>query len=642
MRSWMIAFSLGIWLATLAPALPSIDALWLITFSVIFTLCVRRLPLLGAYFLGLSWCLLALQTAHKELLPKELENIDIWVEGRIDGLLQINADTQRFHFRVEAYCANADIDNCADGWVEWPVLLRLNDYSLLPLNAGQAVLLQVRLKRPHGFANPYSFDYEAWLWQQGIRATGYVKNYAVAHKQRSDTWRSLLARIRSHLHADINRAVDKEIPAGLTQLPVILALTIGDRYAINDEQWQVFSQTGTTHLMVISGLHIGLIAWLFFRLGRWLWSRSTVLLYLLAAPRVAAITGITGAFVYCAIAGFSLAASRALIMVTLVLLGQWSMHATRPVNSLCLALGVMLFLIPLAPLTAGFWLSFGAVALLLLFALTPSKDGCLNDEGTHENISTVLNIVNTSAAYLRTQWVLLAGLFPLMCVFLGQVSLLAPVVNLLAIPFVGLIVVPLCLFGMALAIISPELAAYPLLWADLLLEGFQQLLQRIVDVLPYSTVALPALPWWGITLLTLSCLLLISPFSWKWRSLAIIGFLPLLLPTSAMGNKPKVGEARFHILDVGQGLTVLIETRHHMLIYDAGPVYSERFNAGSGVILPYMSRARLPAPERIIISHGDSDHAGGLPALIQTFPQSQIVSGEPERLYITSLATADT
>lgn len=642
MRSWMIAFSLGVWLATLAPALPSVNVSWLLACAAVIALTFRNVPLLGAYLLGISWCLLALQTAHSELLPKEFENKDIWVEGRIDGLLQTNADSQRFHFRVQSYCPELDISHCDGQWNEWPVLIRLNDYSILPLSAGEQVILQVRLKRPHGFANPHSFDYEAWLWEQGIRATGYVKKFSLPEHIKHDSWRSILSKARSQLHSNISKTAEAEIPAGLTQLPIILALTMGDRYSINDAQWEVFRQTGTTHLMVISGLHIGLMAWLFFRLARGLWARSTLLLHILPAPRAAAIAGITGAFLYCAIAGFSLAASRALIMVTLVLWGQWSMHTTRPVNSLCLALGFILLLNPLAPLTAGFWLSFGAVALLLIFALAPSEQP--NQDALKKLIEDTQNstspLLITCSTYLRTQWVLLAGLFPLMCVFIGQVSLLAPVVNLFAIPLVGLIVVPLCLLGMVLSLFTPGLAAYPLLWADFLLEGLQQLLQTILNALPFSALALPALPWWAIALLTLSCILLLSKLHWKWRSLAVIGFMPLFLPTWFPGNNPVHGEAHFHVMDVGQGLAILIETRHHLFIYDAGPIYSERFNAGGGVILPYISRTRLLEPGHIFISHGDSDHAGGLAALVQAFPNMKIFSGEPKRMNIEGKVNA--
>lgn len=601
MRSWILSFSLGVLAGGFIPVLPPFRFTLLLWLPLLLSGWWRWLSLASAFCLGLWWLLCQAIIHADHLLPHHLEQADLWITGTVSGLPQSAEGNARFMFRANSLCTGDDRSSCRNAMLDTPRQFLLNDYGDNLCRPGEHLALQVRLKRPHGFANPGGFDYERWLFQAGISATGYVR----------ETQR--LEQVPVSVFARFNRIRQRQ-QAWLDSLLLkssgfIKALVIGDRFGITDQQWQLLTATGSNHLMVISGLHIGLVTWLAYRLLEWLFRRCARCSLLYLASKSAVLGAIAISLCYSVLAGFSLPVQRAFVMVCCLMSGLLLVRQTRPLNNLCLALLAVLLLDPLAPQSAGFWLSFTAVALLLTLPIPAG-------EVTRYGQSLVL---------LRTQYALFLGLAPVMLILFRQVSLLAPLVNLVAIPFIGLLVVPLCLLALVTAWFAPALAEYLIVLPDALLAAFESTLFALTTAVPAWRVAFPALPAWLLALLAgVIAIHLIRPRAATWLLLV----LTATLAHGYRGQRLAPGSFQLDILDVGQGLAVTIATQHHLLLNDTGPAYSPRFNAGEGIIVPFLAAVNLGVPDLVIISHGDSDHAGGLAALRQSWPDVTYMAGE--------------
>lgn len=590
MRSGTIAFLLGILLFQHLSGLP--DPYLIQILPLLLVLSVRpgfRLPaLLGCGFL---WALFraALILAHP--LPVDLEGKDLSVDGVIASVpVRVGVKTQ-FVLKTN------DVLGLSTAWRS-PGRIRLNWYGDVPqLRPGERWLLTVRLKRPHGFMNPGSFDYERWLFQQGIVATGYVRD-ADANRMISVSEGLLIATARQHAQDRIDEALD-----GTRFVGIIKALAIGIRTDISDEQWRILRATGTAHLMAISGLHIGLIAGIAFFLIRMLWPLSGTPALFIAAPSCAAIGAILAALGYAALAGFSIPTQRALVMVVVTMLGILTRRNIPITVSLAWALIVVLLLDPFAVLSPGFWLSFGAVAVILW------------------GMSARLSVRNVWWKWGRVHWVVTLGIVPLTMVFFQQHPLLSPCANFFAVPWTGLVVVPLTLVGTGLAFAFPEIGAMVLDWGESAVALMWPLLSGIADLdLVYTGLATP--PLWTIGASVVGVALMLLPKGMPVRWLGAIWLLPLFL---ASPSRPSEGEVWFTLLDVGQGLAAVIRTREHTLLYDTGPRYSTTFDAGRAVVAPYLHQQGIRAVNVLIASHGDDDHVGGLNGLLEGVKVDRIV-----------------
>jgi len=572
----------------LLQGLPVLPPLALLALSPLLFPVRRLRPLWRTLILFLSVGFLwALFQAHLRLdaqLPPSLERRDIWLEGRIVSLPA--RDERRVRFELAVHAARL----AATGEVV-PMVprVRLSWYGRhgdpVP---GERWRLKVRLKRPHGFQNPGGFDYEGWLFRHGIRATGYVR--ATPDNRRLSAadgeWiQRLRYRIRERL-----RAVLPERP----ESALLLALVIGDRSGMGDDQWAVLRATGTNHLMAISGLHVGLLAALGFVLGRFLWRFSGRGLLWLPAPRAGALLGLILAIGYAALAGFSVPTRRALIMTAVVMLALWRYRRIRGAQTLGIALLAVLVLDPLAVLDAGFWLSFAAVAFIFY-----GLSGRSARAGRFRQA-------------LRVQWWISLGLLPLLLFLFRQASLIAPLANLAAVPAVGTLVVPLALGGTLLALIWPDGGAF-------LLGLAGETMGQVMHALAWMA-ALPGVQWSGAqsgplvaALALLGMLILLMPRGFPGRLTGLVLVLPLLFPVV---SRPPAGQADFTLLDVGQGLAAVVRTRHHVLLYDAGPRFGDRFEAGSAVVVPFLQAVGRERIDRLVISHGDSDHRGGAGAVL--------------------------
>ena len=624
----LLAFVLGVLLLEQQPVLPHgfvLALLWLLLAGLLLSLgwCRRRLQrgawqaqtvmVLAAVLAGILWASWRAELRLADALPAALEGSDVLVVGTIASLPDRIAQGQRFEFKVESVgTPGAQVPaRISLGWYA--------GYGAVPgaampqVRPGERWQLRVRLRKPHGNANPYGFDYEGWLLEQGVRATGYVRpEHATNQRLAAFVWDAghVIERVREALRDRIEAALPGAPYAG-----VIVALVMGDQRGIDQREWQVFSRTGISHLVSISGLHVTMLAGagasLVFVLWRAWVRRRGVMPAGVTAQRAAALTGALVALVYCLLAGMGVPAQRTLIMLSVV---AGALCLGRPVAAsrvLALALFVVVWIDPWAVLAAGFWLSFGAVALI--FYVTAGRISVHAESG----------VVQRSLAGLlvacRVQWAMTVGLVPLSLLLFHQLSLVSPLANALAIPLVSLVVTPLALLG----------ALVPGLAGDLVLRlahGVMALLAGVLDVLsawPWATWPAPVAPVWSVALGLLGVAWGLAPRGWPLRGLGALAMLPALLwPV----DRPAEGRLRLSVFDVGQGTAVLIETRQHRYLYDSGPAYSPETDAGSRVLLPYLRARGIGALDGLIISHRDNDHSGGALSILQSMPVAWLAS----------------
>jgi len=588
-----LAFSLGVIAVSRLPALP--PAAWTLSGLV-------ALPLLVRGPRAARWCAAALLgfcyawgiAAHElsERLPDRLDGTSFTVTGCIDSLPEVAGRSARFDLRVASLTGPA-------GVVSGPDRIRLSWYDDIPdLHAGQRWHLSVKLHAPHGYANPGGFDYERWLFGRGIDATGYVADETTPRRLESDTRR--LARWRERVSGAI---AERTGPGPGTAL--LRALAVGDRRGLDDSMWSALNATGTSHLVAISGLHIGLVAALGMVLGRGLARRSRILLWVRPSSHWGAVLAIGLATGYAALAGFALPTRRALAMVAVVLGAVWLRRAIRPHAALAAACLVVVLLDPLAPLDTGFWLSFLAVAALA-FAFVGRRRRRYADAA-------------------RAQWVVALGLLPALALAFGRLAWIAPMVNLAAIPVVGLLAVPLALAGTALLGVPGPLTGWLLSAAAWLLGGFWAAVKWLA-AWPLLTLSLPVPAPWALPAALVGVAWLLGPGGLPGRRLGALLLVPLLFPG---GATPESGSFRLAVLDVGQGLSAVIRTKGHALVYDTGPVFRSGFNTAHAVVAPYLRATGIGRLDALVISHGDSDHAGGAAWLARRFHAAHWLSGDP-------------
>lgn len=604
MRSAALAFLCGILLIQQMPVLPSLWwGLSLLPAIALTRYRPRWLPLV--FFLaGAVWLTLRAGLLLSDALDPTLEGQDIDVQGWVADIPQRTDRGARFVFDVLS--ARRD-----EKPVSTPRRIALTVYNdAMQPHAGEQWALRVRLKRPHGFQNPGGFDHEGHLFQQRLRATGYVRPEQPPRRMPAEAspWRYRLADYRETLGVRIATLLSGHPMTGL-----VTALANGDDRAVDSEQWQVLRRTGTAHLVAISGMQVGLVAGLVFFLARWLWSRPGYTVLRLPAPQAGALAAAVAGLGYVALAGFSIPTQRALIMLVVILAGTLTRRRVAPSMSLAAALLLVLLFDPLSVMASGFWLSFLAVAAILYVA----------------HGSKTITPTGRLREWSRIQWAVTLGLAPVLLALFQQASLSSPLANLIAIPVIDLIVVPLTLVGVLALALAPQLLAPWLFQAAAgTLAGLWHVLQALAD-LPHSVWTQHAPLPWTLGAAAVGVLVLLAPRGWPGRWLGAVWLLPMFL---ARPPPLAVGVVEFALLDVGQGLATVVRTRHHTLVYDTGPRFSPQFDAGRAVVVPYLRQVGVGQVDRLVVSHGDNDHIGGAASLREEVPVDKVLSSVPQRL----------
>lgn len=581
MVSAAIAWLLGACAVLWSASLPAQLTVTLLAGACLALAGMLRSPALLGFALGyaITWAQCG-ERLEARLAPS-LDGATLSVEGRVASVPQRVADGVRFEF-------------ASDAGAGVPPLLELTWYEpqWLP-RAAERLRLEVRLRRPRGLANPGGADYEARLLRDGIGATGYVRSGTRVGRDWRDLARSPVLAARGEVADRLRAALGDRPAAG-----IVAGLAVGLQDALSPQQWRELARSGTSHLMAISGMHIGMFAvvagWAAARLQRWRQRRGA----LGTARDAAIVTGSVAALAYGALAGWSVPTQRTVIMIALVAMALRSRRRVNPADALSLGAIAVLALEPLAPLAVGFWLSFGAVAAILLVS------------------SGQLGRVGTLRGYGQAQWAVTAGLVPVLVGSFGSVSLVSIGVNLLAIPLYTLLVVPAVLLATAALFVAPH-------GGEVLLRGVAWVIETT-----WPLISLPAAwSWatWGVAGL--------GP--WAWVAL-VVGAAAALAPLPAPGRAaafvlvlaaclwrpplPEPGAARFTLLDVGQGLAAVVETRQHVLVYDAGPAYRSGADAGAMAVEPYLRYRGLHRVDLLVASHDDLDHAGGAASVARLLP----------------------
>ncbi|MBI1891960.1 MAG: DNA internalization-related competence protein ComEC/Rec2 [Burkholderiales bacterium] len=619
MRSAILGFVIGTALLQMQAALPSLVFMGLLVACALLPPVVSKfIPAFTKFSLarytmfmvcgaaaGFAWAAALAHTALREELPSRWEGRDLTIIGTIDSLPHRFEQGVRFNFAVERALP---VEN--DKPVV-PTRLALSWYdgfrgdessAVGDVQPGERWQLTVRLRRPHGNANPYGFDYEVWLLEQGLRATGYVRpaEKAGSGNRRLDAFvlsaGSVIERSRAWLRARILAALPDRPYAG-----VIVALVVGDQRAVDQSDWKVFNRTGVSHLISISGLHITMVAGLFAAAIFALWRRSFFthmqLPLLLPAQKAAALAGAAMALAYALLAGFGVPAQRTLYMLTVVAIALWSDRLAGVSHILCFALGLVVLLDPWAVLQPGFWLSFGAVAVILYATVGRSRMRRQAAPVTHGWLATL-----KSASHV--QYAVTVGLVPLTMLLFAQASLVSPIANAIAIPLVSFLVTPLALAG---SVLPNPLSGWILQLAHSLITQLAVFLEWL-SALPWSVWSAPVPAWWMFAGAMAGTIWMLAPRGLPLRWLGTLGWLPLILNAPAA---PREGEMWMTAFDVGQGMALLVETSHHRLLYDTGPYYSPESDGGNRVILPYLKARGISGLDGIVVSHNDNDHSGG-------------------------------
>ncbi len=595
--AYMALFALGVCALHLLSELPHLMLSLALLPLLIASFYLPIFRPITAFLLGCFYAAGWAQLILWQQLPLALEGEDILITGRITTIVRAEPLRAQFDFKVLQARHNGDP-------IRLPKQVRLSWYQPdAALNGGDRWQWVVRLKRPHGMLNQGGFDFERHLFAQRIRAQGYVRTNQFEPLKLTEHQNISLVSLRQSLFNKLNQNISESPVKG-----IMVALAMGERQLIEPHQWRLLSTSGTSHLVAISGLHIGVIATLFYFLTQRVWRTSDRAMQLLATPQAAAIGAIVASLGYALLAGFSVPTQRALIMVVAFMWAPLLRHSMAVSHRFLLALVFVLLWDPLAPLTAGFWLSFFAVAWILF---------------------SFQNHLTPRALWwqlIQVQWVASLGLLPLLSFLFQGFSIVSPLVNLIAVPFISMLILPAVLLATLSMQVSVSLATMCFDYIEILLIPAWQWLQQAV-MLPFSYTLIPA-PGLPILLLAIvGVLLWLSPLLGSMRIMGLVLLLPLFFQST---ERPNSSEFWFELLDVGQGLSAVVRTKHHTLVYDTGPRRQGGFDSGARILLPLLRSYHVTQLDRLIISHGDNDHAGGALAILRAYPEVELLTAAKE------------
>jgi len=625
----LLLFSFGVIAVSFAPQLPPLSSLVLLFPLLVAYARWRRVGCLVAFSLGLVWGIFTGHSLVAMQLDDDLASKDLFVTGYIQGLPERDERRARFNLRVNSVVTAGDQVIPAEHFpaklqLSWYLYQRSGSAVELPSPAiGDKWQLRVRLKRPRGFVNPAGFDYHAWLLRQGIGATGYVvdhrDNQQLTDDENAFNLDDWINQQRYQLQQWIvTHSVSSE-------RVILIALLIGDSSLVDKTQWARMQQTGTSHLIAISGLHVGFLAIFGFYLGLWLGKCVQLVWYRCPALTIAWCSAILCASFYSALAGFNIPTVRTLIMLVVFYLACLWRRSINIADIFCLALAMVVVLDPLAALDMGFWLSFGAVALLLM-----AFSGRLVAKHTASPWSGY-TAANLLMGFIRSQWVMFIGLLVPLSLLVSSVSLVAPIANGIAIPLITFLVVPLLLISAATRNIFNDTSDFLLSGAGWLMEILKVFLDGLLAFGGAWSSPIVAFSPAIALLIALSCCVLLLPKGLFPRSLGCAGLLLASFLVFSI-DPPNQPDLKLSVLDVGQGSAFVVQVGKRTLVYDVGPKYTDSFDAGSGIVAPYLYSRGINSVDKLVVSHGDMDHAGGLTGLLDKIAVDQLLAGESKKI----------
>ncbi len=597
-----ILFLCGILVLQLFTRLPS-PCLSIVIFTLVITqqIFFKKITHYTQFFipvlLGFAW---SLWYAHAQLawvLPSEEEGKPLQVTGMITTIPDIEPNHTSFRFLLNKIQFENRIESVRS-------IIQLSWQSApKKLHVGDEWQFTIYLKKIKSLMNPGGFDFETWSFQEGVRATGYViANEGVLLA--SEWYHHPIDRIREYFKDHINENLTKSPTS-----PWITALAIGERYGIPPDDWKVLRNTGTNHLMAIAGLHIGFVAAFAFSIVIWIWRRQPKLVLKMPAQHAGATAALIMGFIYSAMAGFSIPTQRACLMLSLFLITVLSRRKIVSWQTWSLALLCVLLFNPLSVLTVSFWLSFSSIALIIY-----GVKGRLAPSGLWWK-------------YGRIQWVITLGLIPLSIGLFQECSWVSFVANSIAIPCVGFLVVPLTLLGCFSLLFSAKISSIFLWLSDKVLSLLWIVLNYLAHVSWGSWYQfIPNIGY--IIAACIGMIILLLPSGFPGKGFGIIWLLPFMLYKPPV---PPVGDVWLTLLDVGQGLSAVLQTHSHILIFDAGSRLSDKNDMGENVVIPFLHSLAVTHIDRLVISHGDNDHIGGSSAILKQFPTYLVKSSVPEK-----------
>lgn len=617
-----LLFSCGIISAAYLPSLPSL--LYLNCFLAVISLpgifLFKKFPriLWGlAFAFGVAYGIFSGHRFVENQLPVELVAEDLIVEGQVIDLPEVDGHRQLFEFRVNRAYAMRD---SSISYKHFPGKINLSSYDDLRVKTGEQWRLCVKLKQPRGFVNPDGFDYQVSLLRRGIGATGYI---------RSNNFNQLIQQ-QPKFSMDVLRYTLQQWLLQKSQSPekgILVALLVGDTSQVDKSHWGEMLKTGTNHLIAISGLHLGFFAIVGFFVGNFLGRFLQIFWHKCPAMVIGYFLAVFCAVFYSIIAGLNIPTLRTLIMLGVV---QWAYlwrNTFRVRDTLMLALVIVLLYDPLASFDFGFWLSFGAVAMLIF---------CFSGrlKSPHKSSSRI-PFFSYFVEFVKSQWVMFIGLLVPLSILVHTSSLLAPPANFVAIPLVTFFVVPSLILSALCHFTFAEAEDFFLRCAEWGLSLLHQWLQFLIIMGEGKFNPLVNFNFWAIALAATSVFIMLLPRGLGNKYLGCCGLiLSLLIP---LKNSPAL---QMLVFDVGQGTAALLRTPHHQMLYDTGPVYTENFDAGTALIVPYLQSQGLAELDNIVVSHNDSDHSGGLPGILASTKVDRLLLGEPEKYHRVTSAQA--
>ena len=629
-----------VWAAVLVQNFPVLPSTWVYVGLglVVAVLClmVWRLPALSyvlvpilAAAVTLCWASLLAQQRLAQALPAADENRVSRIEFEVIGLPQYRTGQVGFLARVR-HSKPAGVPRTIQ--ISWSAptwsgpYAKPTTYHFPSIAPGQVWSSNVLVKTPHGYSNAHGFDYEQYSFSNEVRALASVRGqpqllFTPPWWQRS--WQVMAQSLRHELRAAMQPYVQSLRYGG-----VLLALSMGDQQSIEDDDWLVFNRTGLTHLVSISGSHVTLMAVLVATVLSWCWRRMRYGAMRLAeywpAQKVAACVALLVAALYCTVAGWGVPAQRTFLMLTVVVCTRLANLSWQPSQVLALAAALVVWLDPWAVLASGFWLSFGAVAVLMV---------CYHWQGhaiqPHRGWRTFLHVVKQASAW---QVVISVALFPALAWQFHEVSLISPLSNAYAIPLIGMVITPLSLILMVTAPIE-WLAPFSG-WVAWLAHSLLNVMMRPTQWLseqPVASLAVAHAPLWTYGIAVVGMAYALLPKGLPGKQWAWLGVLPCLL-----WGKEHVDEGEWlaHVLDVGQGSAILVQTRQHTLLFDTGLRSSYNSDMGTRVILPFLRAKGITALDWLVLSHDDLDHTGGAFSVLQALPVKTVYASFSVRGYL--------